>query len=360
LGYVSSDLRAHAVACFFEPLVTAHDSTKFEIFCYDTNVRQTDVITERLRGAVEHWRSVGGKSDEELAKIIHEDEIDVLVDLSGHTAGNRLKAFTYRPALVQATYLGFFAATGLESMDYWITDEVLHPQDTPEKTVERIYRLHRCWVSYKPPAEAPMVAPCPSTDDKVILGSFSNLSKLTDEVIDTWSKLLRELPGSHLLVMAKPLGNPKTRQLFVERFEQRGILADRLLIHKGAPTKEYLATYAKVDIVLDPFPRTGGTTTAEALWMGVPVVTLAGPCYAGRLSASKLVAVGLDDLITSSREDYIKKVVSLAHDPDRRAELRVNLRDTMARSPLCDGEGLARTMETAYETMWHRAFSDDN
>jgi predicted O-linked N-acetylglucosamine transferase (SPINDLY family) len=355
VGYVSPHLRSHVINFFFEPLLAAHDRTHFEIFCYASYVEsRSDEVTQRLRAIAEHWRFVGDKNDAALARLVHEDGIDILVDLTGHTAGNRLKAFTYRPAPVQATYLGFFAATGLAAMDYWITDEVLHPPDTPELATEKIYRLPRCWVCYQPSNLAPAVAPCPTSDARVVFGSFNDFSKLTPDVIETWSRLLQRLPGSRLLVMARTLGDPMNRSLLTEGFASHGIAPERLLLRKGAPYRQYYATYADVDIALDPFPRTGGTTTAEALWMGVPVVTLAGQRYVERISASKLTAVGLEDLIAGSREEYIEKAISLAHDPARRADLRRNLRERMAQSPLCDGEGLARAMEFAYTDMWNR------
>ncbi len=361
VGYVSPHLRSHVVNFFFEPLLAAHDRAHFEIFCYASYLEsRSDAVTQRLRGIAEHWRFVGDKNDAELARLIHRDGIDILVDLTGHTSGNRLKAFTYRPAPVQASYLGFFAATGLAAMDYWITDEVLHLQDTPELSVEKIYRLPRCWVCYQPPNLAPEVSPCPTSDAQVVFGSFSNLSKLTPEAIKTWSQLLQRLPGSRLLVMARALGDPTIRSLLIEKFASHDIPQERLLLRKAVPYSQYYATYAEVDIVLDPFPRTGGTTTAEALWMGVPVVTLAGQRYVERISASKLTAVGLKDLITKSGEEYIEKALSLAHDPVRRAELRANLRERMAQSPLCDGESLARAIESAYKCMWDRYLSESS
>lgn len=359
IGYVSPDFRRNVISYFFTPLLAAHDRNRFEIFCYATHNRDlSDGTTERLQAMADRWRIVDMIDDNNLARLIHKDAIDILVDLTGHLKNNRLKAFTYRPAPVQASYLGFMAATGLEAMDYWITDEVLHPVDTPEQAVESIYRMPRCWVCYQAPLEAPDVAACPSPDDQVTFGSFSNLSKLSAEVIETWSQILHKLPGTHLLLMDGPLSDPKTRQLFVEQFASHGITPERLLIEKGAPLNEYLATYARVDIVLDPFPRTGGTTTAEALWMGVPVITLAGQRYAERISASKLTAIGLEDLITESRSGYIDKAVSLARDPGQRAELRSTLRKRMAQSPLCDGSSLASAMETAYLSMWEQYKSE--
>jgi predicted O-linked N-acetylglucosamine transferase (SPINDLY family) len=316
------------------------------------------MTTQRLCGMAEHWRFAGSQSDAALARLIYEDGIDILVDLAGHTGGGQLGAFTFRPAPVQATYLGFFAGTGLAAMDYWITDEVLHPPDTPEQAVEEIYRLPRCWVCYRPPEDAPPVAPCPNTDERVVLGSFNGLSKLSPALIETWSQLLHALPGSRLLLMDKHFRETATQVRLVKRFEAHGVASHRLVLRKGAPFREYLAAYATVDIVLDAFPRTGGTTTAEALWMGVPVVTLAGQRYVERISASKLASIGLTALITTSRQAYLERAIAMAHDPGLRAVLRTTLRDRMAGSPLCDASGLARAMEAAFESMWMRYVSN--
>jgi len=352
IGYVSPDLRKHAVSYFFEPLLTAHDRDRFEIFCYASHHEQrSDETTRRLQGLAEHWRFVKHLDDRELALLIQNDAIDILVDLAGHTANNRLPTFTYRPAPIQASYLGFFAASGLEAMDYWITDEVLHPRDTREESVETIYRLPRCSFCYRPPADAPPAAPCPNLDDKVVFGSFSNISKLNDAVIASWAQILGQLPGSKLRVMAKPLGETATRTQLLERFKMAGIEMEQLLIAGMASLPDYLATYAKVDIILDPFPRTGGTTTAEALWMGVPVITLAGNTYTGRISASKLTAIGLEDLITDNIDSYVSAAVALARDPERRVQLRNTLQNRMTDSSLCNGKELAHTLEAAYLDM---------
>lgn len=359
VGYVSRHFRVHVVNYFFEPLLAGHDRTQFEVFCYASLVEsRADAATHRLRAIADHWRFVGDRSDGELARLIHEDGIDILVDLDGHTAGNRLQTFTFRPAPVQASYLGFFASTGLAAMDYWITDEVLHPRDTAELSSETIFRLPRCWVAYRPPETAPDVSPCPNPDERVVFGSFSNASKLNAAVIETWSRLLHRLPASRLLLMDRHMKDPMVRNRLLEGFASHGIGEARLLLREGVPHAQYLATYAEVDVVLDPFPRTGGTTTAEALWMGVPVVTLAGQRYVERISASKLAALGLQDLIAQDREAYIEQAVALARDPERRSVLRASLRERMAQSPLCDGPGLARAMESACRAMWARCQSD--
>ena len=359
IGYVSPDFRNHAVSYFFEPLLTAHDQTRFEIFCYAChNAHESDSTTDRLRRVAEHWRFIAGKSEQEAAQLIRDDGIDLLVDLAGHTANNRLKIFTYSPAPVQVTYLGYIAGTGLEAMDYWITDNVLHPDPTEEKCVETLYRLPRCWVSYQPSDQAPEVAACPNPDDRVVFGSLGCSSKMTESAIETWSDILNALPDSRLLLMNGSLTSDKIQKQVTDRFADYQIPPERLLLHPNAPMREYLSTYNEIDIVLDTFPRTGGTTTAEALWMGVPVVTLAGERYAERISASELTAVGLERFIADNREDYVRIAVALARNPALRIELREQLRQQMAQSALCDAENLAREIESAYRSIWKKYCSE--
>ncbi|MBU1191444.1 MAG: tetratricopeptide repeat protein [Gammaproteobacteria bacterium] len=352
VGYVSPDFRAHPVGYFIEPLLAAHDKSRFEIFCYANHaIPESDSTTERLRALADHWRFVYEKSDNELASDIYKDSIDILVDLAGHTKDNRLKAFTYRPAPIQATYLGYLASTGLDSMNYWITDEVLHPVDTEEITSEQIYRLPRCAFCYAPPAESIPMKPRNKSRSQIVFGSFNHLSKLTPQVIETWSQILKELPGSQLLIMDKFMIEPECRQWLLQRFSSHGVSAERLSLRERVPLPQYFSTYAGVDIALDPFPRTGGTTTADALWMGVPVITLAGQGYAGRISASKLMAIGLGNLIAQNQQQYIEIAVSLALDIDQRIQLRKDLRDRMANSPLRDANSLAQAVEAAYLSM---------
>jgi predicted O-linked N-acetylglucosamine transferase (SPINDLY family) len=289
--------------------------------------------------------------------MIRDDRIDVLVDLAGHTANNRLGAFAFKPAPIQATYLGYFGSTGLETMDYWITDDVLHPHDTPELSTEELWRLSRCWACYKPPAEAPEVSPPPNNDERVMFGSFHKLNKVTPETVEAWSAILREAPQTRLMIMDKRLGDDNVRTLLLKRFAAHGIAPERLMLRGALPMQQYLAAYAEVDLALDAFPRTGATTTAQSLWMGVPVLSLAGRSYVARVSATKLAAVGLHDFITDSRDAFVRKALWLVANPGYRAEVRGNLRERMRRSPLCDAKGLARTMESAYCEMWNRYLS---
>ncbi len=349
IGYVSPDFRKHALSFFFGPILNNHNRSNVEVYCY-SNVSKPDRVTERFKMMADKWHSIIEMSDKEAAQKVYEDEIDILIDLAGHTAKNRLTIFTYKPAPVQITYLGYCNTSGLKSMDYWITDTVLHPEDTVELAVEKITRLHRCWVCYQPPADAPEIIPKTHVDDTVTFGSFNNLSKLSNKVLGCWGQLLREVPDSRLVLKARQFACPFMQKRVLSQFAQHGIKGDRLTLLPNTPS--YMADYNKIDIALDTFPRTGGVTTADALWMGVPVVTLAGRRYIERQGASMLNAVGLGEFITSTPEEYITRAATLAKDFKRRLKLRTSLRKRMANSPLCDGRDLAQALENTYRKMW--------
>jgi len=352
IGYVSPDFKQHAASYFFEPLLAAHDRQQVEVFCY-AEVNNPDAVTQRLQIQANHWCTTIGMSDEALAQRICADGIDILIDLAGHTAGNRLKAFTYKPAPVQASYLGYCTTTGLATMDYWLTDTILYPEHSPELIAETPWRLDRCWLCYRPAADAPAVVM--PQHDHITFGSLNELSKLTSTVIAVWSEILRTLPRSRLLLKTRALTDPAMQQQITARFAEQGIASERLRLLPHSA--DYLPVYQTIDIALDPFPRTGGATTADALWMGVPVITLAGERCIERQGMGMLSAVGLEELITSSREDYIACALALAEDHDRRRHLRSSLRRRMADSPLCDAASLAHTLEHAYRQMWRRFLS---
>jgi len=291
------------VSQFLEPVLKGHDHEAVEVYCY-AEVPQPDEVSGRLESEVDHWRTTVGRSDAQVARQIHEDAIDILVDLAGHTANNRLGIFTYKPAPIQVTYLGYCTTTGLEAMDYWLTDAVVTPETTVERSTEAIWRLPRCWLSYGPDPQSPEVAVRPGADP-VTFGSFNNISKLTPQVIGTWAEILQAVPGSRLLLKTRALREEGMCAEVRARFAAEGVAAERVEMRGATPG--YLAEYGEVDIALDPFPRTGGATTADALWMGVPVVTLAGERMIERQGASLLTAVGLEELIAADREDYIAK-----------------------------------------------------
>jgi predicted O-linked N-acetylglucosamine transferase (SPINDLY family) len=355
IGYVSADFRQHSCASFIKPLFAAHDPNAVEIVAYSENPRDDDVTTV-IRSRVATWRPIVSLGDPAVAELVHRDGIDILVDLSGHTAGNRLPVFALKPAPVQVTWLGYPATTGLAEIDHRLTDSLADPADsrTDAAYAERLWRLPECFIVYEPDATAPAVGRREG-DDPVTFGSFNHLPKVTPEVVAAWSQILAEVPGSRLIMKAKRLGDPDVSRRYVSMFAGHGIGKDRLTLvgWQMAPV-DHFAMYNQVDIALDPFPYNGTTTTCEALWMGVPVVTLAGDAHAGRVGASLLCAVGLETFIARTIPDYVGRAVALAQNPEERAILRRTLRQRMRGSALCDAPAFARRMETAFREMWQR------
>lgn len=353
IGYLSPDFKSHSISYFFEPILANHDHEKFDIYCY-AEVANPDEYTARLQTLSDHWCFTTGMSDIQLARRIHDDQIDILIDLAGHTRDSRILACTYKPAPIQATYLGYFSTTGLATMDYWISDAVLTPQNTIEQSVETICNLDRCCLAYSPPAEIPDVS-LPQHPDIITFGSFNDLSKVSDEAIELWAAVLNHVPSSRLLLKAKQLHDTSIRKQILEKFSAYGITSDRIELSSRTPSKrDHLALYGNIDIALDTLPRTGGATTMEALWMGVPVVTLAGNRFIERLSTSILTALNRNEWIASTKEEYVAKAVALAHNPAQRADLRQTLRQQVMTSSVYDGEGLARSLERAYRDMWQK------
>jgi predicted O-linked N-acetylglucosamine transferase (SPINDLY family) len=358
IGYVSGDFWRHAVATFFEPLITHHDRSHFEVFCY-ANTMRIDEVTRRLMAAADHWVSIAEIGDSQAAEGIRRDGIDILVDLSGHTARNRLTLFGSRPAPVQVTWLGYPNTTGLDAMDYRLTDRIADPEGASDETyTEQLVRLERPFVCYRPPDEAPPVSAPPAlTQDHVTFGSFNSLIKITPDVVRLWSRILSALPESRLFLKARQLADCEARTELLSQFAHNGIAADRLDLAPMVIAKvEHLDMYRRVDIGLDPFPYNGATTTCEALWMGVPVIVLRGKRHAARVGASLLTAVGLDELIAEDEDGYLQCAIGLARDRRRLVNLRFGLRDAMRGSPLCDAADFAVAVEGAYRSMWQAIF----
>jgi len=363
VGYVSGDFRQHAVSYFIEQLFARHDRTKIELFAYSAHINR-DVVTARLRTLAEHWVNVAGMGDAAVRERIGTDAIDVLIDLSGHTHDNRLGVFARRAAPVQAHYLGFFASTGLTEMDYWIGDEILTPPATDDHFSEQVWRLPRVWVSYEDKAEAPIPDWRPAEDGAVWLGSFNNLGKLTSATLALWARVLHALPRGRLLLKTRNLDDVGCRQSILGGFAAHGIASARIELQDSniTPTwSEHMACYNRLDIALDPVGAVGGgTTTCDALWMAVPMITLAGDRMASRMTASMLAAIGHPEWIAQSEAEYIDKVVALAHDVDRRKALRTRQRAEMAASPLCNARDLAMNLEQAYVAMFQRWLAQQN
>lgn len=355
VGYVSPDFRNHAVAYFFEPLLANHDPDTVETFCY-SNTTRADAVTERLRGLADQWREIGALSDEEAERLIRADEVDILVDLVGHTDANRLKLLARKPAPVQMTWLGYPATTGLSAIDYRLTDELADPAGQEVFFAEKLLRPPGCFLCYKPLPDAPEVAPLPALEKGyVTFGSFNNLAKVNPEVIALWAELLAVIPGSRMLIKSSSLDDMPTRERYYALFEARGVARERLDLLGHTPTQaEHLDLYRRLDIALDTFPYNGTTTTCEALWMGVPVITLAGVSHAGRVGVSLLGSAGFPGWIAETPGQYISLAAALAGDVEMLAGLRASLRECMAASPLCDGKSFALKVEAAYREMWRK------
>jgi predicted O-linked N-acetylglucosamine transferase (SPINDLY family) len=357
VGYVSGDFRQHAVSYFIEHVFKHHDRARFEIFAYYT-VKMRDEITARIEGLVDHWLPVADLSDAVLRERIEADGIDVLVDLSGHTGYHRLGTFARRAAPVQAHYLGYFASTGLTEMDYWIGDGILLPPAHDAHFSEKLWRLPRSWVSYEGKAEAPAPGVRPAGDGAVCLGSFNDIKKLTPATFALWSQLLLALPEGRLLLKTRSLADAGNRMRILDAFVAHGVAAERIELVDGRATSDWaahMAYYHRLDVALDPVDaHSGATTTCDALWMGVPVITKLGNRIGSRMTATTLDALGHPEWIAQSDDEYVEKAAALARDAGRRGELRLKLRDEMARSPLCDARDLARKLEDAYTEMFER------
>ena len=358
VGYVSGDFRQHAIGFFMARVLEAHDKSGFEVFGYSNNAKVDD-WTRRLRGATDHWREIAGLSDGAAAQLIREDGIDILIDLSGHTAGNRLPLFALRPAPVQASWLGYFGAIGLKAIDYLLMDGFAVPPGEERLYPEAVVRLPRGRFCYAPPDYAPAPVDPPSLRQGfVTFGSFNHVAKIGDGVVRLWSDTLKANPASRLILKWKALHDEGVRARLRVAFSAHGVDADRLELRGFSPHREMLEQYGEIDVALDPFPFGGGLTSCEALWMGVPVVTWPGDRPASRQTAGFLDNIGLRECIASSATDYVSRATALASDRQGLAELRHSLRARMAASPLCDGPRFARALEAAFREMWRRWRSD--
>ena len=355
IGYVSSDLNAHPVGRFLLPVLGEHDKNRFEIFIY-AQVRMEDQVTDRLRACADVWRDITGLTDTQAADLIRRDEIDILVDLAGHTARHRLLIFACRPAPIQVSYLGYPSTTGLTTIDYRLTDLLADPPGTTDSHfTERLIRLpHTAWC-FQAPSQTPPVGPLPAVRNGCItFGSLNNFTKVNEPLVKCWASILHRIPGSHLLLKAIALNSHPVRDRIRHFMSGLGISADRLKLHGSVPIHEHFAFYNRIDIALDTFPYHGTTTTCEAMWMGVPVVTRAGASHVSRVGVSLLTNVGLTELIANGPDQYVEKAVDLAGDPERLMELHTSLRRRMQESPLMNAAGFVRDVETAYRDMWHR------
>ncbi|MBM3597361.1 MAG: tetratricopeptide repeat protein [Alphaproteobacteria bacterium] len=355
LGYVSRDFRRHSAASLFGPVIHRHDRSSFEVVLYSgVPASEEDEVTQAFRRSADLWRATDGLSDAALASLIHDDRIDILIDLAGHSKGNRLIAFAYRPAPIQVTGWGHATGTGMPTMDYLFSDPVAVPTEARRHFAEQIVDLPST-LCYQPPDYAPEAAPAPSSNGTpVTFGCFNRLSKLTDSVADLWARLLLERPDTRLLLRDASLGKPANQARTRAAFARRGVAEHRLILRTSQHHAEHLAGYAEVDIALDPFPATGGMTTLEALWMGVPVVTLLGNSASARSTASIVSALGSRDWIADSADDYLAIALRLAGDVETLARIHRELRPRFRSAPVGDVAGHCRAVEAAYRGMWRR------
>jgi protein O-GlcNAc transferase len=351
IGYVSGDFRNHSVGYFIEPVLTHHDRVGTEVFCY-SNLPLVDAVTERLRGYVDHWREVWALDDQAMIERIRDDGIDILVDLSGHTSHNRLPVFARKPAPVQATWLGYLNTTGLEAIDYRITDRYASPEGLLDRfQSEKLLRLPDSQWCFQPPPDSPEISELPAAGRGfVTFASFSNLTKINEPVLELWCRLLEREPKARLVIAAH--GLESVRDEYLERFASDGISPGRIDLLGVQSFKNYLALHNSVDLMLDTFPYTGGTTTAYALWMGVPIISLIGDTGPSRGGASLLSAIGLDELVAGTPQQYLDIAVGLVRNLERLSALRGGMRKRMAESTLMNAGRFAQNLERAYRSIW--------
>jgi protein O-GlcNAc transferase len=352
IGYISADFRRHVVGWNLAPLLTNHDKSQVEVFCYSA-FHQRDVLTERFMACADAWRDIVGIGNEQAAQMIREDRIDILVDLAVHSSGNRLLLFARKPAPVQVTYLGYCGTTGLGAMGYRLSDIFIDPPGSDVSCYsERTIVLPRTYWCYEPAGPYPEVGPLPArTAGHITFGSMNNSAKASHAARELWAKVLLAVPGSHLLIHSHPGSHQES---VLRQFVEAGVAADRIELVARQSWADYIQTYNRIDIALDSLPYNGGITSFDTLIMGVPVVTLRGRTSVGRAGCSILNNIGLKDLIATSAAEYVRIATKLAGDLPRLAELRAGMRKRMEGSPLRDAEGFARDVEAAYRRMWRQ------
>jgi protein O-GlcNAc transferase len=352
IGYVSPDLRQHALTRYLEPVLAHHDPDQVEVFCY-AEVTGGDAVTARLQSLAHGWRSTCNRTDAQVAQCIRDDAIDILVDLAGHTCNSRLTVFAHKPAPVQAAWLGYLNTTGLTRVDFRLTDEVLDPPGQPVRDTEELLRLPEGMCCFAPPADAPAVGALPAErNGHLTFGSVHSLFKLNASVLDLWAELLKALPKSRLLMFRDTL-TAAAQQRIRRQFTDRGIAGERLDLRQGSPAPGYLGVYGEIDVSLDTFPYTGGVTTCESLWMGVPVLSLCGVRPATRNSAALLARAGIGHWAVQTSEEYLAFAKQVAQEPHGLAELRAGLRERMT-ATLCDADRFTASLEKAYRDIWRR------
>jgi protein O-GlcNAc transferase len=351
IGYVSPDFRNHSVAFYIEPVLRQHDRAAFEVFCYSDGL--TDEVTARIRALGHTFHDTRTQSDDALAELIARDGIDVLVDLAGHTAHNRLRMFARRAAPIQVAWIGYFATTGVRAVDYRLADAFSVPPELERYFVERVVRLPRSANCYAPPSPSPAVAPAPCLKrGYVTFGCYNHPRKLSRHVAAVYAEILRHVPGSRLKLKYGAYEDPGMIAHVRRWFRDEGIDPARIEASGASMLYRYLEAFGDIDVALDPFPYGGETTALHALWMGVPCVALEGSTLVERLGSRVLRVAGLHDWVASTPADYVAIAARAARDPARLAALRPAVRAAMEASPLLDHAGVTREAEAAFRDMW--------
>ncbi|CAL9174116.1 unnamed protein product [Musa hybrid cultivar] len=359
VGYVSPDYFTHSVSYFIEAPLSHHNYANYKVVVYSAVVK-ADAKTLKFKDRVLKkgglWRDIYGVDERKVASMVRDDKIDILVELTGHTANNKLGMMACRPAPVQVTWIGYPNTTGLPTIDYRMTDGLVDPPNTRQKNVEELVRLPECFLCYTPSPEAGPVSPTPALSNGFItFGSFNNLAKITPNVLRVWATILCAVPNSRLVVKCKPFCCDSVRQRFLSTLEQMGLESLRVdLLPLILFNHDHMQAYSLMDISLDTFPYAGTTTTCESLYMGVPCVTMAGSVHAHNVGVSLLTKVGLGRLVAKTEEEYVKLALQLASDVSALGELRMTLRELMSKSPVCDGAKFTLGLESTYRNMWHR------
>jgi protein O-GlcNAc transferase len=351
LGFVSADFFEHSQSLAFGPVMSAHDRSKFEVVCYSATVRE-DNRTAELRSYADRWRIIRDLPDDVVARMVREDGIDILIDLSGHTPGNRLPVFMRKPAPVQVTASAH--GTGIPEIDYLFSDIVHIPLHERRFFVEQIVDLPSV-LFFGPPTDAPEIGPLPAlTRGSITFGCLNRFSKVTDHALTVWARILHRLPQSRLLLKDRVFSEPKQCQSALDRLARLDISPGRVALLGATRHRDHLGTYNDVDLALDPFPENGGITTCEALWMGAPVVVQHSTILHGRVGASILAALGLTNLVAHDDDDYVERALRLAADVENLGALRAGLRARMRESPVANVLTYVRAVEDAYRMMWGR------
>jgi len=354
VGFISADLGRHPVGLFLIGIFENLRQHAIDTICYSDRIVKDD-LTQRFQSITTQWLDVSGHNNSRLAEQIRSDRIDILIDLAGHTSNNRLLVFARKPAPIQMTWLGYVGTTGLRSMDYILADHHLIPSDAEKYYCEKVLRMPDDYACYSTPTDAPDVGRLPVLErEYVTFGSLNNLSKITPAVVSVWARILHRVSNSRLVIRYRGLDDPGTRGRFFELFAAQGIPSDRLTLIGFSPRAVRMEIYHEIDIGLDTFPYSGATTTCDALWMGVPVVTYPLDTFASRQSLTHLMTVGLSEMVAHSLDEYVEIAVALADDSVRLAEIRAGLRARMVASPLCDEKRFAANFVGILRAVWNQ------